>query len=244
IPGGKPAKRPHAAAMTGIFHTTRWSQVLAAGSQDQAAASAALAWLCERQWEPLRRVARRLGVSGDEAEDLVQDFCCRLIERRLELGALEPSGGQFRAWLLTVFRNYLHDWRAHRRAAKRGGAADHRDVLTVEPTAAVLDPEFDRDWAEAILARALDRLGAEQAGTPGRFTALRQLLGGNATPDSYTTIGAGIGLSEAAVKVAIHRMRQRLRELLRQEITETLAEPTPQAIDDELAALAAALGGM
>ena len=221
--------------MASSFATTRWSQVLAAGSADQAAASAALVWLCERQWEPLRRAARRWGVPADQAEDVVQDFCCRLVERRADLGGLNPTGGRFRAWLVTVFRNFLSDQRARRQAHVRGGGIHHQEVNETPLVTELADPDFDRDWAEVILANARSRLAADRPDD----LRLQVFLERNAEPGEYITIARDLGLSEGAVKVAVHRLRQRFHETVRKEIGETLAEPSPQAIDDELAALIA-----
>jgi DNA-directed RNA polymerase specialized sigma24 family protein len=232
--------------MGSSFATTRWSKVLSAGGGDAAAAQAAMAWLCERQWEPLLRAARRIGLPASEAEDAVQDFCVRLIERRADLAGLDPAVGRFRAWLIVVFRRFLADRRARDAAAKRGGgshmvAADWADP--VAPAEPALDAVFDRDWAETLLARGLDRLAAESGEDPARFAALRSFLAGSAGPEDYARAGAGIGLGEGAVKVAVHRLRSRLRGILRQEVAETLATPSPEAIDDELAALKQALAG-
>jgi RNA polymerase sigma factor (sigma-70 family) len=232
--------------MGSSFATTRWSQVLAAGGGDAPAAQAALAWLCERQWEPLLRAARRLGLSAGDAEDAVQDFCVRLIERRADLAGLDPATGRFRAWLIVVFRRFLADRRDRVGAAKRGGGAHLIAVDLAEPAAAAgagPDAAFDRDWAEALLARAMDRLAAEAGEDPARFVALRPFLSGSPAPDDYARVGAGLGLGEGAVKVAVHRLRSRLRSILRQEVAETVATPSPEAIDDELAALRQALTG-
>lgn len=230
--------------MASSFATTRWSQVLVAGSADQATASAALAWLCERQWEPLRRAARRWGVPADEAEDVVQDFCCRLVERRADLGDLDPAGGRFRAWLITVFRRFIKDRRVQRAAQVHGGGVVHRDASVTDISGPVEDPDFDRDWAEGILAQAQARLVAE-AGDAQASTRVRLLsayLVRNTEPGDYARLGTELGLGEGAVKVAVHRLRQRFAELVRQEIRETLAEPSPQAVDDELQALIATFG--
>jgi RNA polymerase sigma-70 factor (ECF subfamily) len=120
-------------------------------------------------------------------------------------------------------------------------AADWADP--VAPAEPALDAVFDRDWAETLLARGLDRLAAESGEDPARFAALRSFLAGSAGPEDYARAGAGIGLGEGAVKVAVHRLRSRLRGILRQEVAETLATPSPEAIDDELAALKQALAG-
>jgi RNA polymerase sigma-70 factor (ECF subfamily) len=219
------------------FVNTRWSVVGRAGGSG-GEASAALSWLVERYWEPLHSAARRWGCR--DAEDIVQDFCCRLIERRVDLGSVSPQGGRFRTWLLAVFRNFMRDRIAHAQAAKRGGGAVLVDAATVDAAAPEADPQFDRDWAEALIGRATDALAAEHA-TPverSRFERLCQFLTSNGTSSAYAKAGQGLGLGEGAVKVAVHRLRQRLRELARLEIMETLSEPTPEAIDEELRTLA------
>ena len=227
------------------FVATRWSVVGRAGAAgDAGEARAALAWLVERYWEPLRSVARRWGCDAHAAEDAVQDFCCRLVERRLDLAAVRPDVGRFRAWLLVVFRNFLRDRADRERAAKRGGGAVRVDAALVEPAAPDPgDPGFDRDWAQAVLARAEDRLAAEHAAPEerGRFERLRPFLTSNGTSADYAAAGAPLGLGEGAIKVAVHRLRQRFRALARVEVAETLSEPTPAAIDAELRTLAEAL---
>nr|MBA3710790.1 sigma-70 family RNA polymerase sigma factor [Planctomycetota bacterium] len=120
------------------------------------------------------------------------------------------------------------------------------DAAVVDPAApAVPDPAFDRDWADVLLARAGDRLAAEHA-TPGeraRYERLAHFVTTNGTSASYAAAGALLGLTEGAVKVAVHRLRQRLRDLARSEIAETLADPTPEAVEDELRTLIEALAG-
>ncbi|HYE05698.1 MAG TPA: sigma factor [Planctomycetota bacterium] len=226
------------------FVATRWSVVSRAGGPGDSEARAALAWLVERYWEPLRLAARRWGCDQPGAEDAVQDFCCRLVERRLELGAVVPERGRFRAWLLVVFRNFLRDRVQRDGAAKRGGGATMVDAALADPPAPeTADPCFDRDWALALLDRAETRLAGEHAGPPERlrFAQLKPFLTVNGTGAAYAAAGIALGLGEGAVKVAVHRLRHRLRELARLEVAETLSEPTPRAIDDELQALAEAL---
>lgn len=226
------------------FVPTRWSVVARAGGADDRQASAALAWLVERYWDPLCRAAQRWGCSQHDAEDAVQDFCCRLVERRLDLGTVRADRGRFRAWLLVTFRNAVRDHQDARQAQKRGGLAQVVDAHAAEPAApTAADPAFDRDWAEAVLARTADRLASEHT-TPSdqlRFSLLKPYLTANADGASYQRIGQHLGLSEGAVKVAVHRLRQRLRELARLEIADTLIDPTPEDIDAELATLASAL---
>jgi RNA polymerase sigma-70 factor (ECF subfamily) len=218
--------------------------VARAGGADGAEAQAALAWLVERYWEPLRRAARRWGCDEHQAEDAVQDFCCRLIERRVDLGAVAPGPSRFRSWLLVVFRNALNDRRARQAAAKRGGGAVEVDARLVDPPAPPADDAlFDRDWAEALLGRAIDRLAREHETVDERrrFEQLRPFLTANGSSAAYAAAGRQLDLSEGAVKVGVHRLRGRLRELARLEIRETLAEPTAAEIEDELRALTDAL---
>jgi RNA polymerase sigma-70 factor (ECF subfamily) len=231
-------------AADGRFVDTRWSVVARAGGADHAEARAALAWRVERYWEPLRRAARRWGCDEHQAEDAVQDFCCRLVERRADLGAVAPGPSRFRSWLLVVFRNAVNDYRDRSAAAKRGGGVAELDARLLDPPAPPRGDElFDRDWAVALLARAVDRLAREHVRPAGRerFAALEPFLTANGDSAAYAAAGAALGLSEGAVKVAVHRLRQRLRELARLEIGETLAEPTADAIDDELRTLTEAL---
>jgi RNA polymerase sigma-70 factor (ECF subfamily) len=226
------------------FVATRWSVVARAGGENHAAAHAALSWLVERYWEPLRLAARRWGCDAHRADDAVQDFCCRLVERRDDLAALTPAGGQFRAWLLVVFRNFLRDQRDRERAQRRGGGLATMDVQVADPPApTATDADFDHDWATALLQRASDRLAAEAGDTRSRarHAIIAPFLTANGTSAAYREAGRQLGVGEGAVKVAVHRLRQRLRELVRAEICETLVDPTPAAVDQEMAELAGAL---
>lgn len=226
------------------FIHTRWSVVARAGGDNAKEASAALSWLVERYWDPLRRAAQRWGCTGHDAEDAVQDFCCRLVERRIDLAQVSAERGRFRSWLLVVFRNAVRDRHDADKSLKRGGAAITVEARLVDPAAPELsDLAFDRDWAENLLARAADRLAAEQQtmADQQRFSRLRPFLTANATSTTYQQIGQVLGCSEGAVKVALHRLRQRLRDHARMEIRETLVDPSQTDIDDELATLAKAL---
>lgn len=226
------------------FVHTRWSVGARAGSNDAKEASAALSWLVDRYWDPLCRAAQRWGCTGHDAEDAVQDFCYRLVERRIDLAQVTMNRGRFRSWLLVVFRNAVHDRHDAARALKRGGAAIMVDARLADPTAPELsDLTFDRDWADNLLARAADRLAGEQQSLAEqqRFSRLRPYLTANANSATYQQICQALTCSEGAVKVALHRLRQRLRELARVEIRDTLVDPTQADIDDELATLAKAL---
>ena len=221
------------------FPDTRWSQVTAARGDDPTA-RAALAWLCERYWGPLTSHARRRGWSPHSAEDLVQDLFAEVI-RRGDLTRVASERGRFRSWLCACLDHLASHERDRRMAIKRGGAAGRS---TDEPLVSDPDPAFDRDWGLAVLGHALDRLEADEsaAGRGERFAILKPLLAGGDGP-AFLAAGGRLGLGEGAVKVAVHRLRDRLRELTRSEIAATLADPSPQAVADEWAAVQAALAG-
>lgn len=220
------------------FAATRWSRVaLAAGTSPEA--RAALDWLCRAYWDALHAHARRRG--WRDADDAVQDFWLRLLERGSLAGA-DPARGRFRTWLLACLDHHLADRHDARVAAKRGGgvAPVPLDDGLAAPDAAV----FDRAWARTLLGRARDRLAMEAA-TPEarvRHERLVRFLDDNGDAAAYAAAAAELGLSEGAVKVAVHRLRARFRDALRAEVAETLAEPTPSAIDAELRDLLGALG--
>jgi DNA-directed RNA polymerase specialized sigma24 family protein len=219
------------------FATTRWSQVLASsGAGDEA--RQALAWLCEAYWQPLLAQASRRGWSADAAQDQVQGFFARLLERR-DLAA-DPARGRFRSYLLGAFNNFLSNARDGQQAQKRGGGIAHRTLDAAPAPAQELPPDraFERDWALALLARAQNRLRGE--GDAARQAALLPLLsGGDAA--AHTRIGVALGLNEVAVKVAAHRLRRRFREILREEVAATLEIAEPGQIDGELQELLGAV---
>jgi DNA-directed RNA polymerase specialized sigma24 family protein len=224
------------------FAVTRWSIVLAAGG-DSAGARAALAWLCERYWEPLRAHAQRRGWHPASADDLVQQLFCDLIERG-GLASADPRRGRFRTWLLACLDHCAARECERRRAAKRGGGTARVDPAAVEPLAPALVADFDRDWAQALLERSLARLMADyrSEGKGAVSDALRPYLGGDADGAAVAAIAASLGMTAGAVRVALHRLRSRFGDAVRAELTETLSDPTDQAIADELAALQVALG--
>lgn len=245
--------------MGDTFFTTRWSVVQAAGRQRPGGppppgARAALESLCAAYWPPLYAWARRSGAGADEAADAVQDFFARLLEKG-DLAAADPLRGRFRAFLLTAFRHHWSNLRDRERAQKRGGGRRLLSLsggvpLDTGPEEAAYEPahartpeaEFERRWALAVLDRALQRLAAEQAraGKSADFARLRPYLvaGGDDTP--LREVAAAAGRSEGAVKVALHRLRRRYGELLREEVAGTLDDPS--AVEDELRDLSGALG--
>ncbi|MEK7415464.1 MAG: sigma factor [Planctomycetota bacterium] len=228
-------------AVPARFTSTRWSQVVAAGSGNDAARSA-MAWLCERYWEPLRAHVRRRGFRDSDADDLTQEFLLAVVRGGVVERA-DRDRGRFRTFLLACLEHHLGHARERAAAAKRGGGVAHEslDLQTTE-----VDPTrgFDRDWAMALLARAKDRLAQSIAdGEPTRrFHVLARFLSTNGDADTYTVAGNELGVDAGAVRVAVHRLRGDFATCLRAEIAETLAKPDQDAVDAELRDLLAVLG--
>jgi RNA polymerase sigma factor (sigma-70 family) len=229
------------------FPTTRWSRVIRAGDPADPGARTALEDLCRDYWFPLYAFVRRHGLSPDEAEDIVQGFFADLIERG-DMSSMEQSKGRFRSFLRAACEHYLANRRDHDRAAKRGGKAtivsfnrlDAESRYDREPSHELTAERlFERQWALTVLRRALERLEDEsaRAGKAVLFARLRPVLQGDSLAPTYLAIGAELGLSDGAARVAAHRLRARYRELLREEVGRTTDEPT------EIADLMAALIG-
>lgn len=231
--------------MTDAFATTRWTLVLAAGQ----GTGRALGELCALYRAPLLAHARRRGLSPADAADAVQGFLARLL--RLEsLATARRERGRFRAFLLGSFNHYLADLRDHARAEKRGaGLFPPLDIAATEAALAAApsadltpDRAFDRAWALALLDTVTARLRTEHAAPDDRtaqFDALLPCLAGRTADTPHADLAARLGLTEPAVRVALHRLRQRYRQLLREEVAQTVA--LPDDIDQELRHLLAAL---
>jgi RNA polymerase sigma-70 factor (ECF subfamily) len=232
-----------------MFATTRWSLVIAAQDRSQPEAGQALAELCRLYWYPLYGYIRSRGHGHDEAQDLTQEFFARLLEKD-GLAAVDQNKGRFRSFLLAACQHFLANQHDHDRAQKRGGgrpsvSIDFRDAdgrYAHEPAHAET-PErlFERRWALALLERVLARLRGEyEAAGRGRlFECLKsRLTGDRAVP--HARVAAELGVTEGAVKVAVHRLRQRYRELLRDEIGQTVDDPAE--VEAEIRSLFAALG--
>jgi len=233
------------------FATTHWSLVVAAGSEaaDRTAARRALEDLCRAYWYPLYYFVRYRGHSPDDARDLTQSFFARILEKG-GFAAADPARGRFRSFLLGAMKHFLANEWDRARALKRGGgvtllewdALDPEARYALEP-AQTVDPTagFERKWAEETVARSLAALRAEMEGR-GKgelFEALRGSLTGD--EGDRGGIAARLGMTEGAVKVAVHRLRSRYRELLRAEIAETVADPAD--VDAEMRHLVVALRG-
>lgn len=223
--------------------TTEWSQVLAARDGSDTRARAALERLCRTYWEPLYAYIRSRGSNVEDASDLTQAYFTEFLDKGF-LDDVDPSKGRFRSFLLGSLRHFLAHQRERSQALKRGGgsltisldlaAAERR--YRNQPATEEMSPEemFEHRWALTVLDRAMDRLGqeAEQAGTGGHFAQLRQYLTSGGSQVPYREVADVLGMSEGAVKTAVHRLRKRFGECLRAEIGETVAESGD--VDDEV----------
>lgn len=232
------------------FSTTHWSVVLAAGHGSVTSATEALEKLCRTYWFPLYAFARRQGNSPEDAQDLTQDFFSRLLEKNY-LAKADPERGRFRTFLLGSLKNFLiNEWKREGRL-KRGGGLEFVSIDTnaaEEWFAAEAshesnpDAEYETRWAVTLVEQALTVLRQEfnAADKTMLFDELRGFIWGDKSGASYAEIGTRLDLSEGAVKMAVHRLRERFRELLRMEVAQTVARP--EDVDDELRHLISVVG--
>jgi RNA polymerase sigma factor (sigma-70 family) len=209
----------------------------------------ALETLCKNYWYPLYAFVRRYGRSPHDAEDLTQAFFARLLERNY-LASVDPAKGKFRSFLLGSLKHFLANEWDKMNAQKRGGG---KTIISIDRDAAeesyrfepvdklTADKIFERRWAMTLLERTLQRLESEYTtdGKAALFPELKSTITGEPAVGGYVAIAARLNTSEGAIKVAAHRLRQRYRELLRAEISETVA--TNDELEDELRNLFAAL---
>jgi RNA polymerase sigma-70 factor (ECF subfamily) len=214
------------------FPTTQLSLVLAAPRSQQA-----LAELLRIYWPPLNAFVRRQGYSEDAAKDLTQSFVAHLLEHG-GLRAFQRERGRFRSFLLASLKNFLANERDRAAAQKRGGGLEGVPLDSAIQPRDELTPEriFEKQWALAVLDRALERV---QKDGGEHFERLRGYLTGEDGGVRYAQLGRELGLSEGAVKVAVHRPRRRFHEALREEIAMTVTEE--RQIGEELRYLLAAL---
>jgi RNA polymerase sigma-70 factor (ECF subfamily) len=234
----------------GRFTTTEWSLVLAAAGRDDVRGREALGRLCQVYWYPLYAFVRRQGHGPQDAQDMTQEFFLRLLEKDY-LGDVDRLKGKFRSFLLAALKHFLSKQRARDRTLKRGGG---RALLPLDTLSAEdryrREPEvnatperlFERRWALTLLDRVLTRLSEEYDTTGKRavFAQLQGCLTGGRDSPPYAELAVKLGMTEGAVKVAVHRLRQRYRGVLRDEIAQTVADPAE--INDEIRQLFAALG--
>ena len=222
---------------------------MAAGHSSAPGAREALETLCRTYWYPLYVYVRRQGQSPPDAQDLTQEFFARLLEKK-HLRLADPDRGKFRAFLLKSFKHFLVNEWEKARTQKRGGGhcVIPLDADTAEsryaaepPQALTLDEAYEKRWAATLIETVLARLREDYSAADRRpvFEALKGLIWGDQTLRSYAELGVALGLTEGAVKVAVHRLRGRYRELLRAEVAQTLA--TAGEVDEELRHLMAVL---
>jgi RNA polymerase sigma factor (sigma-70 family) len=236
-------------AATSPFAPTRWTLVLRARG-DSAEAKAALGELCEAYYQPVLRFLRREGREEDAARELAQEFFARVLGGG-GFASADPERGRFRSYLLGALKHFLGDQRDRERRQKRGGDATIEPLESstgtspgldvADPSALPPDAWFDREWALAVMDRALAALAAEftKGDKAAHFEALKPWLVGETPSLSQADAATRLGMSEGALKVAVHRMRRRFRELVKAEIAHTL--PNPADVESELRHLAAAL---
>jgi RNA polymerase sigma factor (sigma-70 family) len=225
---------PASSQSRGFFVTTQWTQVLATRG-DSPEARQALSDLCAAYYTPVFVMIRRAAPSEEAARDLTQEFFARLLSRA-GLGRVDPERGRFRFFLLGAVKHFLADVHDEQCRLKRGGGrvpisldagTDSTPGLEIADTSRPSpELEFDREWAVTLLDRALDRLGREQAavGNGQQFPALKPWLTGDKQEVSLSDLAARFELTEGALRVALHRLRKRFRELVREEIAGTVGD--------------------
>jgi RNA polymerase sigma-70 factor (ECF subfamily) len=233
------------AAPGDIFATTHWTVVLAAGQRHTPQADHALEELCRTYWFPLYAYVRRRGHAKADAEDLVQAFFARFLAKNY-LEGLSAERGRFRAFLLAALKHFLaNEWDKSQRQKRGGGAAhlslDWQTADTKFQVAATAEPSpdqaFDREWALALLGKVIERLQAEctAEGKAKVFEQLKVFLAAGKSETAQNDVAKALGMEEGAVRVAVHRLRKRYRQLLRDEIAHTLSDPA--MVDEEMRAL-------
>ncbi len=223
------------------FVTTRWSLVVAAGARTEASEEA-LATLCQTYWYALYAYVRRSGYDVEHAEDLVQGFFVRLLDREM-LRRAQPERGRFRSFLLASLKHFMMNEYERAHAAKRGGGAA---PLTLDVTAAegryaleprdTLDPErlFERRWAQTLLRQAQVRLrtACARSGKARLYEQLEPFISGEDDNVPYRQVAVALDTTEGAARVAVHRLRRKFRDLLREEIVHTVDDESQ--VDEEM----------
>jgi len=244
-----PTGHTHAVCGASAFESTHWTVVLEAARQDSPSGQRALATLYQSYRYPIYAFIRRSGHSPDEAADLTQDFFVRLLEKNW-LASITREGGKFRSLLLTAVKHFLANARDHASTQKRGGG---QPLLSLDEESsegryqfepidrATPDVLFERRWALQILEKVLERLRLEYARMEkvDLFEELTAFLPGGSQPVAQAEIAAKHEISVSAVGVAVHRLRRRYGELLRQQIARTVNDP--REIDEEIRHLIAVL---
>ena len=231
------------------FATTHWSVVLAARRGSSARSGDALARLCESYWYPLYAYIRRQGHTCEDAQELTQEFFLRFLEKD-GVQPADPERGRFRSYLLAAVRHFLANEWDRQRALKRGGAAPKISIdlqnaerrYILEPAQSLTAEKiYERRWALELLERVRVQMKDEfsKAGKTALHDRLNCFVAGETSSDSYASAATDLGITEAAVKMAVQRMRKQYRRILREEIAHTVSGESD--IEDEIRHLFAAL---
>jgi RNA polymerase sigma-70 factor (ECF subfamily) len=234
---------------TAQFSTTRWSVVLMAGREVSPESAAALEKLCRAYWQPICIFARRKGWNEEDAKDLTQQFFARLLERNDFMG-LDPTKGKFRTFLLAAFTHFLNNEYDRLTALKRGGGEKivSLEEFRIDELGGMLPADeaspgalYDVGWAKAILSAALRQLKQEMSSEDKQepFDQLKQFLTANASPGQYAAAAEKLGVEVSSVPVMVHRLRQHYRQLVRDEVAQTVSSPTD--LEEEMRYLFAVL---
>jgi RNA polymerase sigma-70 factor (ECF subfamily) len=224
------------------FATTHWSVVLAARDGEEHASSAALERLCRTYWPPVYAFLRRDGHNAEDAQDLTQEFLSRFVHREW-LDHLQDRRGKFRSFLLTFLKHFLSEQRGRANTQKRGGGKMFVSIDACEEEERAIsecidgetaDQIYDRRWVREVMVQAVRELREEYVakGQEALFDAIKDLQPGEHGAQSYSELGAALGMSEPAIKNAVHRFRRHYSELLRTQIAQTLTDPSQ--VDEEI----------
>lgn len=224
------------------FVTTHWTDVLAAGRSDTTRARDALARLCETYWYPLYVYVRQRGYEAPDAQDLTQEFFARLLAGNW-LAQADRQRGHFRTFLLSAMKHFLANEWHKARTLKRGGgvpltslSVETAEYRYAHEPATTLTPErlFERRWALALLDDVLTDLEREyqQEGKATLFDSLKNTLTAAPNQAPYSDLAARLGLTDSALRVAVHRLRHRYRQLLKSKIAETVS--TSSEVEEEM----------
>lgn len=235
--------------MSDRIATTQWSLVLAARDGTDSEARRALEGLCRVYWQPLYSFFRHLGSEPEEAADLTQGYFAELLEKNF-LATVDADRGKFRSFLYTSARHFLYHQRDKSNALKRGGGTvtwslDMKSAeqgYSIQPKAEMTPGDvFEYRWAMTMINRAMRRLEEESrtSGSSRQFDQLKAYLTGDEPKVPYQRVAAALGMSEGAVKVAVHRLRKYFGQCLRAELTETVLDP--EEVDEELRRMLAVL---
>ena len=225
------------------FMTTHWSLILD-GRQQPQQAQEALVEICERYRQPVFGYLRQHGYGADDAEDLTQEFFTRLVQQRWDARA-DPSRGRFRTFLLTALQRFLSNELAQRKTSKRGGALQRVDIDDAQleaPSEQSPEQAFNRAWVMTLMAQAVARL-EQEARAAGREALYRQLEPYLIEPPDdadYASLAASLGMRTNTIAVHVHRLRRRLRELMREELLQTVS--SADEVETEMSALREIVG--